>query len=168
MLQSVKKILFLSIFMNFFITVSQNTTQHKSIWKTLLGNELKSSVTFLPVGTHTRNVDLIGVYYTSFNYKSYEISAFRNSFKDLTFIVSYKRAIHLTNRFSLIYGVGIMHGYKGRLQNTKGVPFRKSFLFTGNLNPTAGIELDYKISKKTSIHINLASLVFVYGFRVLL
>lgn len=155
------------IFILFIVTIStySQNKEKKSFWNKLKGKQLASAITFLPVGSHTTDIDFIGVYYTSYNYKSLEFAVFRNSFKDPTFMVTYKREIPLSDKLSLMYGAGLMYGYKGRLQNTSGIPFRKTFLFTGNINPTAGIELDYKISKKVSFHANIASLVFVYGLR---
>ena len=61
--------------------------------------------------------------------------------KDLTFIVSYKRNIEITDRFSIIYGFGLMYGYHGKLQNTNGIPFRKSFLFTGDAELSNEIDI---------------------------
>lgn len=102
--------------------------QKKSIWKTLKGEQLESSISFLPIGIHTADLIPIGVWWTSYNYKSIELPAFNNSFNKLTLAILYKREIALMHKLSLIYGIGIMHGYRGRLQNTEKYTFKK-FIF---------------------------------------
>lgn len=140
----------------------------KSFWEILKGKELESSITFLPIGTHTQDLDILDVWYTGYNYKSLEISGFKNSYDDLTIALIYKREIVLKEKLSLIYGLGIMHGYDGRLKDVEGVPFRNSFLFNGNINATGGVILEYKILKKMSVQLNISPVVVVYGVRFIL
>jgi len=146
----------------------EEVEQKNSIWQTLKGKELKSSISFLPLGIHSSDWAPFGVWWTSYNYKSIEFAAFNNSFDKLTLAILYKREIPLTHKISFIYGLGIMHGYGGRLQNTKGIPFRKSFLFTGDINPIGGALLDYRIAKKISIQLNMSPAVYATGVRFIL
>lgn len=158
-------LLILTIFSFSSFAQEVKEVEQKSFFKKILGDPLESSITFMPVGTHTRKVDVFGVWYVGYNYKSFEVAAFSNSFSELTIGLFYKRAWNFTKRFSAIYGVGIMYGYHGKLQDVEGVPFRNSFLMTGEINPVAGFELDYKISKRFAIHANITPLVIIYGFK---
>ena len=142
--------------------------QKKSFLEILKGEELESSISFLPIGIHTDDWAPFGVWWTSYNYKSIEFAAFNNSFEKLTLAVLYKREIQLMHKLSLIYGLGIMYGYGGRLQNTESIPFRNSFLFTGDINPIAGLLLDYRIAKKLSVQLNMSPAVFATGVRFIL
>jgi|TARA_B110000240_G_C13298252_1_gene367321 hypothetical protein len=140
----------------------------KTIWETIKGKELETSITFLPVGSHTKDFDFLDVWYTSYNYKSIELALFKNSYDDLTVAIIYKRQIEIIKKLNFIYGLGIMHGYEGRLQETSGIPFRNSFLFKGDINATGGVILDYRIAKKISVQLNVSPVVLVYGVRVIL
>ena len=122
----------------------------------------------MPVATHTKDPDIFGAWYTAYNYKSIEVAAFSNSYRDLTFAIIYKRIVPISEKFSILYGLGAMYGYHGRLKDVGNIPFRNSFLMTGEINPIAGIELDYKISKRFSLHTNVTHAVLVYGVRYLL
>ncbi len=161
-----KLIIFSLLFLVFLNLEAQKKPQ--SLWEILKGKELESSITFLPVGIHTKDLEVFGVWYTSYNYKSYELAVFKNSFGDFTIAALYKRKQEITKNFSVIYGLGVMHGYHGKMQNVDGIPFRKTFLWTGEINPVGGLSLDYKISKKTSLQLSLTPLVFVYGFRYII
>lgn len=119
----------------------------------------------MPLGSHTRPPDIFGVWFMGYNYKGFEISLFQNSFRDLTFGFSHKRVWKFTDKFSANYGIGILYGYDGRLQNVEGIPFRDSFLIKGKINPVIALELDYKIYKNISIHSNITPLVIIYGIR---
>ena len=140
----------------------------KSFWQTLKGEELETSMSFLPFGTHYTSLEFNEVWYTTFNYKSIELIGFKNSFNELTLGVSYKREIGITQKISLIYGFGIMYGYHGKLVDVETIPFRKTFLFKGEINPLAGITLDYRIAKKISFQLSLSPAVGIYGFRYFL
>ncbi len=161
------KFIYLMVFCLTVHTYGQTSEvkEPKTFWQKIAGEPLKTSITFLPVGSHTKNVDVFGVWYTSYNYKSIEFGAFSNSYGELTFGLFYKREINFTDKFSLIYGGGLLYGYHGKLQDVKGVPFKKSFLFNGEINPILGLELDYKISKKISFHTNIAPLILIYGVK---
>jgi hypothetical protein len=82
--------------------------KEKPLWRKLLGKPPETSITFLPIGSHTQDFDILDVWYTSFNYKSFEIAAFKNSYDILTVAFICKREIELTDKFSLIYGLGVM------------------------------------------------------------
>tara|TARA_B110000046_G_scaffold185695_2_gene228657 strand:- start:5962 stop:6450 length:489 start_codon:yes stop_codon:yes gene_type:complete len=142
--------------------------KNKTIWEFIKGEELKSSVTFLPFGSHTSDLDVIDIWYTSYNYKSYEIAAFKNSFGEFTLAALYKRKQQVTEKFSVIYGLGVMYGYHGELRDVESIPFRNTFLFTGEINPVGGVNLDYRVAKKLSLQISLTPVVILYGFRYLL
>jgi hypothetical protein len=142
--------------------------QKKSIWETIKGKELETSITFLPVGSHTKDFDFLDVWYTSYNYKSLELAVFKNSYDFLTIALIYKRQIKLIEKLNFIYGFGIMHGYGGRLQDVIGIPFRNTFIFNGEINGTGGVSLDYRIAKKISVQLNVSPVVLVYGVRFIL
>ena len=162
-----KKIIVVSVF---FLCISNIWSQqkNKSICETIKGKELESSITFLPVGSHTKQFDFLEVWYTSYNYKSIELAVFKNSYDDLTIALIYKRQIQLIEKLNFIYGIGIMHGYGGKLKNVSGIPFKNSFLFNGNINATGGVSLDYRIAKKFSVQLNVSPVVLVYGVRFIL
>ncbi|PQB08191.1 hypothetical protein BST83_14385 [Polaribacter filamentus] len=140
----------------------------KSFWETIKGEELETSITFLPVGSHTKDFDFLDVWYTSYNYKSIELAVFKNSYDFFTIALIYKRQIKLIEKLNFIYGFGIMHGYGGRLQDVTGIPFRNTFIFNGEINGTGGISLDYRIAKKISVQLNVSPVVLVYGVRFIL
>lgn len=145
-----------------------NSQESKTFWETLKGKTPETSITFLPVGSHTKDFDLIDVWYTGFNYKSVEFAGFKNSFGDLTLTLLFKRQIELKGNFSLIYGFGVMYGYDGKLQDVKRIPLRNTFLFTGALSPLGGVTVDYKVGKKLSLQLNITPVVIVYGVRYIL
>ena len=132
------------------------------------GKELESSITFLPFGSHTKSLDFLEVWYTAYNYKSFEIAAFNNSYNDLTVALFYKREIEVIEKLSFIYSFGVMYGYGGKLKDLAGIPFRNTFVFNGDVNPIAGIIFDYRIVKKVSIQLNVSPVVIVYGARFIL
>ena len=137
----------------------------KNFFQKLIGNEVKSAFAFLPLGTHTTDPDIFDTWFIGGNYKSFGACMFKNSFRDWTFIMGYKRAWDFTKNFSVLYGIGIMYGYKGKLQDVEGIPLRKTFLITGPVNPVVDLELDYKISRHFSIHAVLTPLVIIYGLQ---
>ena len=139
-----------------------------SIWKILKGNELESSIKFLPFGLHTKDGSFVNTFYIGYNYKSFEIAAFNNSYDDLTILALYKREIQLYEKLSLIYGLGIMHGYVGKLQSVSGIPFRNSFLYSGPINLSGGIIIDYRAFKNLSLQLNISPVVLVFGVRFIL
>jgi len=127
-----KKIIIISVLILFSLKLKAQDNK-KTLWETLKGKELESSVSFLPVGAHYTALDFVGVWYASINYKSIEFARFTNSFDDLTLAVLYKREIEITENFSIMYSFGIMYGYDGRLKKVEAIPFRKTFLFTGDI-----------------------------------
>lgn len=155
---------------------TDNTTKKKrSFLRKLWGDHPDNGVTFMPLGLHTdfkkfsnkKTGKINGLHdalYLGVNYKSIEILGFKNSFDDPTFGILFKRKVNITPKFSFNYGFGGMIGYKGRLKNNGKIPY-SDFLFSGNLNPLSGIELDYKVSKKLSIHTTIAPAIIIYGVK---
>ena len=154
------------ILLNILIINAQE--EKKSIWKILKGKELESSIKFLPIGLHTKDGSFVNAFYLGYNYKSFEIAAFNNSYDDLTILTLYKREIELYEKLSLIYGLGLMYGYDGKLQNVSGIPFRNSFLFSGPINLSGGLIIDYRAFKRFSLQINISPVVLVFGVRYIL
>lgn len=151
------------------ITLNINSQEEKkSFWEILKGKELETSITFLPIGVHTKDGSIIDTYYVGYNYKSFEIAAFKNSYEDLTILALYKREIPLYKKLSFIYGLGLMYGYDGKLQDVSGIPFRNTFLYSGAINLSGGFILDYRTSKKFSLQINVSPVVLVFGVRYIL
>ena len=162
-----KKLVILVIL--FFTTFYVNAQEEKkSFWKTLKGRELETSIKFLPIGVHTKDGSLIDTYYIGYNYKSFELATFKNSYDDLTILALYKREIPLYKKFSFIYGLGLMYGYDGKLKNVSGIPFRNTFLYSGDINLSGGFIVDYRASKKISLQINVSPVVLVFGARYIL
>lgn len=159
-------ILYLLVLLNSLNTNAQE--EKKSIWKILKGQELESSVKFLPFGIHTKDGSFVNTFYLGYNYKSFEIAAFKNSYDDLTILGLYKRQIQLYEKLSLIYGLGLMYGYDGKLQNVSGIPFRNSFLYSGPINLSGGLIIDYRVLKSFSLQINISPVVLVFGVRYIL
>ena len=99
--------------------VKEDTTSVKKpktilgkLWKLAWGDELKSSVTAMPIGLHTdfekhatsKRSTINGLHealYFAGNYKSVELAVFQNSFGDPVVALFYKRAWNFTKRFSL-------------------------------------------------------------------
>ena len=77
----------------------------------------------------------------------------------------YLREISMSKRFRLQYGVGVLYGYKGRLQEVDEIPFNDTFLYSGNLNPTYGIGLEYYVSKKWGVSTLVNPAVIIYGLK---
>jgi len=156
------------VILNFVILFSVNLIaqdKKKSFWQTLKGKELETSMSFLPFGTHYTSLEFNEVWYTTFNYKSFEVLGFKNSFNELAIGALYKREIGLTQKLSLIYGVGIMYGYHGKLVDVPTIPFRNTFLFKGEINPLAGLSLDYRFAKHFSFQLAISPAVGIYGIR---
>ena len=165
---------------NTHLVFSQNDNEERIPKKTFLqkiwGDPMESSITAMPIGLHTdfekhsskKRSTINGLHealYFGINYKTIELIGFQNSFGDLTIGLLYKRTWNFTKRFSINFGVGLMYGYDGRLQNTEGIPFRDTFLIKGDINPLTGFELDYKVYKKWSLHTSIAPRIIIYGFR---
>jgi hypothetical protein len=144
---------------------AQEFTNNKTFFQRISGEELQSSVVFMPFGTHPRNPDFYGVWYTAVNFKSVEMTYFRNSFGDPTVGVMYKRSWNLTKKFAVNYGLGFIYGYHGRLKDVKGIPFRDTFLIKNEINPVVGFAFDYKLYDMISLHATVAPNIVVYGFR---
>jgi hypothetical protein len=147
---------------------SQEEVKKKSVFKTILGNQLESSVIFLPCATHTIRPDFFTAWYTAYSYKGLEGGVFLNTYRDWTAALLYKRSWNFTKRFSVNYSFGILYGYKGRLHNIHHIAITNNFLFAGPINPVAGLELDYNISKKLVFRIDIVPLAVLYGFRYIL
>lgn len=162
------KYIVLNSLLIFNVLIINSQEKKKSIWETLKGKELESSIKFLPYGLHTSDGSFVNAFYIGYNFKSFEIAAFNNSYDDLTILVLYKREIELCKKLSLIYGIGIMYGYDGKLQNVSGIPFRKSFLYSGAINLSGGFLLDYRVYKKFSLQINISPVVLICGVRYIL
>ena len=158
--------------------LNQTSYKEKSklgkIWETLWGDPTETSITAMPIGLHTdlerfknRSVPngLHPALYFAGNYKNVELALFKNSFGDLSGALNYKRTWNLTKRFSVNFGAGLIYGYFGRLQHSKGVPFRNTFLIKGDVMPVIGGEFDYRFYKKWSIHMGIAPAIIIYGFR---
>jgi hypothetical protein len=161
-------LLFAILITSCFTAFSQDEVKKKSVFKTLLGNQIESSVIFLPCATHTIRPDFFGAWYTGYSYKGLEAAVFLNTYRDWTAALLYKRAWNLTKRFSVDYSFGLLYGYKGRLHNIHKIEITNNFLFSGPVNPVAGLELDYRISKRLFFRVDIVPLVVLYGFRYII
>lgn len=150
---------------NFSAQQKTDTIVKKTFSKKLWGERLEDGFVFMPIGFHTSDFDFFDVWYTSYSYKGIEFAVFKNSFKDWTLGVIYKRSVYLSEKFHINYAGGIVYGYKGTLGDIRHFPFHNSFLFTGNINPILGIDVDYRITKNISLHSSISPLIIVYGIK---
>ena len=164
-----KNILFILVIVLSISTLSAQQEKDTIIKKTFLqklwGERLEDGLVFMPIGFHTSDFDFFDVWYTSYSYKSVELAVFKNSFKDWTLGLIYKRTLYLSEKFHINYAGGIVYGYKGTLGDIRTFPFHDSFLFTGNINPILGIDVDYRITKNMSLHSSISPLIVVYGIK---
>lgn len=168
------KTLTFSIFFIFFSTsffaqhTAKDTLSKKdrpSLIKRIWQNKPENSIVFMPFGTHTHRSDILHVYYTGVYYEGFQLSTFRNSYKDWCVNLNLSRKIDMSKRFSFLFGGGFIYGYNGRLQHIKGIPLRNTFLFKSKINPVLGLAMDYKVNKHWSIHGNALPLVLIIGIR---
>lgn len=160
-------ICFLFFQLSFAQEIKQKEESHTFL-STLWGVSPENGVKFLPFATHfqkSENPFIHGTFYTAANYKSIELALFNNSYNDFAMSLFFLRKIILSKRFSIDYGGGFLYGYKGRLQNIKSIPLHDTFLYSGNLNPTYGIGLEYKLSKKIAISAMTNPAVIIYGLK---
>ena len=155
----------------FFIIISASSQQRrdaiskKTFLEKLWGEKLEDGIIFMPLGSHTTAPDVFDVLYTGFSYKNVELAVFKNSYRDWTMILLYKRVWYLSESLYFTGGAGLIYGYKGKLQEIEGIPFKESVLFSGDINPVVGLDVDYRISKKISIHASITPLVVIYGIK---
>lgn len=142
--------------------------QKKSFLQTLKGEALETSISFLPFVSRYTSLEFNEFWYTTFNYQSIELIGFKNSFNELALGLKYQREIGITQKLSLIYSIGIMYRYHGKLLDVPTIPFRNTFLFKGEINPLAGLTLDYRIAENFSFQLPLSPAVGIYGFRYFL
>lgn len=144
---------------------SEEKQKKKSFFRKIYGEAPKSSIIFMPIGHHIIDPDVIFPWYIGINYKSFELSVYRNSHNSISTSLFFKRKLKLSKKLYLIGGAGLTHGYKGKLQHVRGIPFKKT-LFSGSVTPVVGIELNYVISKRISINFSIVPPVVVaYGIR---
>ena len=151
-----------------YAQVLKQQVEKPCFWTTIWGDSPENGFKFLPLATHfqqSENPFFHGAFYTAANYKSWELSAFNNSYNDFSISLFYLRKIKLTERFSIDYGAGFLCGYRGRLQKVEAIPFNNTFLYSGNLNPTYGIGFEYNLSKKIAISAMSNPAVIIYGLK---
>ena len=146
----------------------EQPVEKRGFWTTIWGESPENGFKFLPFATHfqkSENPFIHGAFYTAINYKSFEVSVFNNSYNDFSMSFFYLRKIKITKKFSIDYGGGFLYGYKGRLQKVDAIPLNNTFLYSGNLNPTYGIALEYRLSKKIAISAMTNPAVIIYGLK---
>lgn len=104
------------LFLQTISLYSQTQKEEKTIFQTIVGEKLETSIILMLFGFHTKTPNIFGVWYTGYNYKGFEISLFQNSYRDVTLGFLHKRVWRITDKFFANYGVGILYGYDGRLQ----------------------------------------------------
>lgn len=164
-----KNSLFLFIIVFSVLTLSAqqktNTTVKKTFLEELWGDRLEDGLTFMPITSHTTSSDISDIWYTSYSYKSLELAIFKNSYEDWSLAFLYKRTLRFSKELHISYAGGVVYGYNGRLSRAGNIPFSDSFLFTGNVNPIIGIDLDYRIVPRVSVHVSISPLIIAYGFK---
>jgi hypothetical protein len=133
-----------------------------------LGKTPQNAISIFPAGFHTDEINKnINFKFLGISYKDYTFSSFENSFKDRTYSIGINKNIFSKNNVFIGYTVGILYGYDGRLSTTEGVPFRKTFLFKGDINPFLGLNISYQLTKKLEFATFIEPLVIIYGFKFL-
>jgi len=131
-----------------------------------IGSKPSDGLMLLPLGIHTRNPtkiissDLIGVIY-----HGYYIGSFINSFDDRVWSAGITREMFSYGIVGLDYYAGLMVGYNGNLADVPGIPFRRSFLFHGDLNVVASLDLHLDFSDSFEIRTFLTPLVIITGLK---
>ena len=78
------RLLLFFLFLQTISLYSQTQKEEKTIFQTIVGEKLETSIILIPFGFHTKTPDIFGVWYTGYNYKGFEISLFQNSYRDVT------------------------------------------------------------------------------------
>ena len=131
-----------------------------------IGPPSQSGIYIFPTGFHTNKIDKnINFKFFGISYKNIHLARFENSFKDPVISLGINRLLYIKNKFTIGYTAGLLHGYKGKLSNVKGIPLRKSFLFTSNINPVIGLSSSYKIHPKIHLATFIEPLVIIYGIK---
>lgn len=133
----------------------------------IYGKPIKDGLIYMPFGIHTNldgenanNNALLGVVYNSFVF-----GTFINSFNDRTWYIAKARNIISYKDFGVDYYFGLMYGYKGKLSTSKGIPFRNTFLFKGNLSPAFTIAAHYSISDHVQVQTILSPHISLFGVK---
>ena len=134
----------------------------------LLGEPLETNIIFLPTASYTYSNTFFNISYVGFTYKSCEISRFINSYGDATYGLLYHRVINLSPKLSINYFLGLLYGYYGKLSTSPRLPFSNTFLFKGNVNPGAGLSLNYKLYNKINLNIRHVPNVTFWGLSLVL
>lgn len=139
---------------------------HAQVPEWLAGTAPENGVFFLPLGYHTqyerhatRN-DLAGAVY-----RSVAAGTFINSFDDRSWFLVMIRRVVATPRFEVEYFAGVVGGYRGRLQETTGIPFRKSFLWRGDINPVVSLNLGVVLAPNLRLQMMVSPLMTCTGLK---
>ncbi|MGB0891333.1 MAG: hypothetical protein ACPGUU_03200 [Flavobacteriaceae bacterium] len=164
----IRKIFYITLLCVLYLGKSYSQNK-KSILKTLIGDKVENSIGIMPLGMHTtgheHGVDFFGTYYLSYTHNGFEGFVFKNSYRDWTTGIVYKRGWFFTENLYAQYGLGIAYGYKGRLSKVQGIPLKNTFLFNGDFNLIGGLDVGYKITDKLAFNTIITPLVFIYGIR---
>ena len=132
----------------------------------LLGDQVKSSVTIMPIATHIfSGVDLELPWYIAANYKGFEITSFINTYNDVSFGLNYKRKWVVSSKFSINYSIGILYGYGDNLAKIEGFPLGLKSLVENTIVPVVGLDFVFKVAYKVALQGSLAPNVFLLGIR---
>ena len=138
-----------------------------NFWQWIRGTTPANAVLILPGGLHTRdpgqfkNFQFVGA-----RYHSVMLATFYNSFGDRTYALGINRSLWTHKRFSVGYTVGAIEGYGGKLSMVRGIPFKHSFLWTGDVNPLVGAFADFQLMKHLALNAFVEPLVIVYGVAI--
>lgn len=139
---------------------------HSQVPEWLAGTAPENGIFFLPVGYHTqyerrvtRN-DLAGAVY-----RSVAVGTFVNSFDDRSWFLVWLRRVVATPHFEVEYFAGVVGGYRGRLQETTGIPFRKTFLWRGDVNPVVSLNLGVVLAPNLRLQMMVSPLMTCTGIK---
>jgi hypothetical protein len=126
------------------------------------GKTPKTSITFLPVGSHlvwgkqhkgSNNENLI----LALNYQSLAAGTFINSMNNRIYYVGIMRDVFARNHFSAGYIVGLMHGYHGSLKKYYGP------VFGNDPGPIACLYGRYQFAEHLSVTMDYHVLGVAFG-----
>lgn len=151
------------------------TTANASLWTFFYGTTPKNGIFYLPYGFHTTNRDYKGNTrsrdFRSFQlmggvYHSFYLSTFINSFSDRVWSLGIERDVFKLYRLHFGYGAGLMYGYRGKLADVDGIPFRRTFLVKHNINPLIVLTSHIDISEHVELKFVLEPLVIAGGIKL--
>ena len=158
------KKLIISLLIIYLVCLKIAVPTHAFKW----GSTPENGIYILPGGFHTDEIEkYVNFKFIGVSYKKYYIASFENSFGLQTTTIGINKNFKKKKKLSIGYTAGLLYGYKGKLSKVRGIPFKNTFLFKGDINPVIGLSLSYKINNKLEFISLIEPLVIIYGFKFL-